>query len=303
MNQFEDMQTFVRIVEAGSITKAAEQLNTVKSAVSRRLSELEKRLGVNLLTRTTRAQTLTASGNNYYQHCLKLIDELKEFESNIKQEHSSLTGRIKLAAPLSFGLAHLGPALRKFNQLHPDIMFDVDFNDRKVDLIEEGFDLAIRISNLNDSTLKARKITSTHLILCASPGYLSKHGTPTKPEDLLKGHVKLNYQNSNETWIFKKENGKKVSIKILTAVSSNNGNYLCDAAIADQGLIYTPDFIVYKAIKLEQLKPLLQKFYLKLEIPAYAIYPQTRHVSQRVRNLIDFLVQYYGDNPYWRITP
>ncbi len=185
--------------------------------------------------------------------------------------------------------------------MHPEILFDVDFNDRKVDLVEEGFDLAIRISNLTDSTLKARKITSTNLVLCASPGYLSKYGIPEQPEDLLKGHVKVSYHNSNENWIFTKDNGKKLSVKLPTVVSANNGNFLCEAAIADQGLIYTPDFLVYKAIKLGQLKTVLSSYYEAQEIPAYAIYPQTKHVTQRVRSLIDYLVQYFGKEPYWRV--
>ena len=190
MNQIEDMQTFVRIVDAGSITKAAEQLNPVKSAVSRRLADLEKRLGVSLLTRTTRTQTLTESGKSYYQQSLRIIDDVAELESGIQVSNCALAGRIKIAAPLSFGLDHLGSALRKFNELHPDILFDVDFNDRKIDIIESGFDLAIRIAHLNDSTLIARKLTSIRPILCASPGYLLKHGTPNTPEDLRTGHVK-----------------------------------------------------------------------------------------------------------------
>ena len=165
MNPFEDMQTFVRIVEAGSITKAALQLNTVKSSVSKRLADLEKRLGMTLLHRTTRVQKLTDSGQSYYQQCLRIIEDVQEVESSIRDQHCALSGRIKVAAPLSFGIEHLGKALQQFNQRHPDIQFDIDFNDRKVDIVEEGFDLAIRIAKLADSTLMARKITQTHLIL------------------------------------------------------------------------------------------------------------------------------------------
>ena len=300
MNQYEEMQTFVRIVDAGSITKAAEQMNTVKSAISRRLTDLEKRLGVSLLTRTTRTQTLTNSGKSYYEQCLRLIDDLAEVESKIRNEHCALRGKIKIAAPLSFGLKHLGSALRKFNELNPDIQFDIDFNDRKIDIVEEGFDLAIRIARLDDSTLIARKITTFSSVLCASPGYLKKYGHPRNPKDLEQGHVKLHYRGQSELWSFR-ENGKEISVKVPKAISTNNGDFLCDAAIGDLGLLYTPDFICYKAIGLGQLEVILKKYTPQNEINAYAVYPQTRHLSQRVRSLVDYLVQYFGDKPYWHL--
>ncbi len=301
MNQIEDMQVFIRIVEAGSITKASDQMDTVKSAVSRRLSELEKRLGVALLTRTTRSQTLTDSGQSYYQQCLRIIDDLSEIESGIRNEHCALAGRVKIAAPLSFGLTHLAPALRKFNDIHPDIYFDVDFNDRKMDLIEDGFDLAVRISNLEDSTLIAKKLTTIRGIICASPGYLKKHGTPQTPQDLNHGHVKLNYSLSSENWRFRIKNGKEIRVNIPPVVTANNGEYLCQEAIADKGIVLSPDFICYKAIKMGQLIPILYDDFIQEKIGTYAIYPQTRHLSHRVRSLVDFLAQYFGEQPYWRI--
>ncbi|MFT5757808.1 MAG: DNA-binding transcriptional LysR family regulator [Alteromonadaceae bacterium] len=301
MNQFEDMQAFVRIVEAGSITKAAEQMNTVKSSVSRRLSELEKRLGVTLIVRTTRNQTLTENGQSYYQQCLRIIDDVAEIESNMSSDHQALKGKIRVSAPLSFGLAHLAPALREFNHLHPDIFFDVDFNDRKVDLVEEGFDLAIRISNLADSTLMARKITQISLVLCASSAYIEKYSLPITPLDLKRGHVKVNYCEAAENWSFKLHSQKELNVKVPTVLTSNNGDFLCQAAIDGLGLIFTPDFIVYKAIKNGQLRPILSEFYDNIDIPAYAVYPQNKHLSQRVRALIDFLVDYYGDQPYWQL--
>jgi len=301
MNQIEDMQTFVRIVEAGSITKAAEQLNTVKSAVSRRLTDLEHRLGVSLLTRTTRSQTLTEHGISYYQQSLRLIDDVTEVESSMRDNNCALAGRIKIAAPLSFGLDHLGTALRKFNEIHPDVIFDVDFNDRKIDLIEDGFDLAIRISKLQDSNLIAKKLTSVKLVLCASPGYLLKNGEPKTPKDLLSGHTKVHYLGSESAWQFRDKSGHQVAIKVPIAISANNGTFLCQAAIDGTGLIYTPDFICYKAIRLGQLQPLLSEYMNELEISAYAVYPQNRYLSQRVRSLVDYLTQYFGEEPYWRI--
>jgi len=302
MNPFEDMSTFIRIVEAGSITKAAEQLDTVKSAVSRRLSELEKRLGVSLLTRSTRTQVLTDSGKSYYQQCLRIIEDLEEVESSVKNENCALAGRIKLAAPLSFGLSHLSPAIRKFNEVHPDIHFEVDFNDRKIDLVEEGFDLAIRIANLEDSSLIAKRITQINLVLAASPAYLNLYGLPKTPQDLLKGHVKLQYRTQPENWKFLDENKKPLSIKVPAVLTSNNGDFLCQAAIDGAGLIYTPDFVCYKAIKLGQLQPILTNYLTDTGVNAYAVYPQTKHLSLRVRHLVNYLAQYFGDTPYWQLN-
>ncbi|GLX77999.1 LysR family transcriptional regulator [Thalassotalea insulae] len=301
MNPYEDMQTFIRIVEAGSITKAAEQMDTVKSAVSRRLTELEKRLGVSLLTRTTRSQTLTESGLSYYQQSVRILEDLAEVESSIRSEHQALSGRIKIAAPLSFGLNHLNQALRTFNDIHPDVYFDIDFNDRKVDLVQEGFDLAIRIANLDDSTLMAKPLFKAQGILCASPSYLKKHGIPKTSEDLRQGHVRMHYTGGRNSWPLLTPSGNKTTVDIPTVVSANNGDFLCQAAIDGKGLLFTPDFICYKAIRQRQLIPLLREYWCDNNINGYAIYPQTRHLSQRVRVLINYLSQYFGDEPYWRI--
>jgi DNA-binding transcriptional LysR family regulator len=301
MNPFEEMQTFVRIVDAGSITKAAEQMDTVKSAVSRRLTELEKRLGVTLLTRTTRSQALTDSGKVYYQQSTRIMDDLAEIEAGIKNEHCSLAGRIKIAAPLSFGLRHLAPALRQFSDLHPQIYFDVDFNDRKIDLIEEGFDIAIRIANLADSSLIARKVTQIKPVICASPSYLKKFGEPATPDELLQNHVRLRYNLVPEAWNFIDQHDKELSVKFRTVLSANNGDYLCDEAIAGRGILNSPDFICYQAIRSGELIPILQSYVKKRTLNAYAVYPQTRHLSLRVRRLVDFLVSYFGETPYWSL--
>jgi DNA-binding transcriptional LysR family regulator len=300
MNRFEEMQNFIRIVDAGSITKAAEQTGTVKSAVSRRLSELEKRLGVSLITRTTRSQSLTELGHSYYQRCLQIIDDVAELESTVKDEQCALRGKIKIAAPLSFGLSHLAPALSQFNIVHPDIHLDIDFNDRKIDIIEEGFDLAFRIAKLDDSNFIARKITSIRVLLVASPDYLKRQGTPKHPKDLVNGHVKLKYKDSPEALEFLVD-GKPISIRIPSVLDSNNGDFLCQAAIAGRGLVMTPDFICYKHVKVGQLIPVLGEFTPEIEIGAYALYPQARHLSRRVRSLVDYLIQYFGDEPYWRL--
>jgi len=293
MNQLEEMQTFIRIVEAGSISKAAEQMNTVKSAISRRLSELEKRLSINLLTRTTRSQTLTDSGEQFYRQCLRIIDDINEVESSLGNENTALSGRIKIAAPLSFGIAQLCPVLKQFNDLYPDILFDIDFNDRRVDLVEEGFDLAIRIAHLTDSSLIARRLTTVKLIHCASPDYLQKHSIPLTPNDLLNGHLKLHYQADQDSWHFKDEFGKQYSIKLAKSLTINNGDFACQAAMSGWGIAYLPDFICSAALQDGTLMPILENYMDNNELGVYAVYPQTRHLSQRVRRLINFLSDHF----------
>jgi len=305
INQLEDMQTFIRIVDAGSITKAADQLDMAKSAISKRLAELEKRLGVTLLTRTTRTQTLTDSGHEYYQACAQIIEQVAEIESTIKQQDCALKGRIRIAGPLSFGLTHLASALRIFSEVNPEIIFDIDFNDRKVDLVEEGFDLAIRIgavTNLASSSLMARKLAVGRAILCASPAYLEEHGTPNNAEDLNHGHHRLIYSLSTADWPLLNNNGKKISLKMPVGISANNGDFLLQEAIDGKGIVMSPDFICYKAIKTGLLLPVLWDRTIQDEMGVYAMYPQTKHLSNRVRSLIDFLVAYFGDEPYWHVA-
>lgn len=302
MNLFEDMQAFVRVVEAGSITKAADQLNTVKSAVSQRLNRLESRLGVQLLNRTTRTQNLTEAGRSYYNNCVRIIEDVNEVEAHLQLEDKSLAGRINLAAPLSFGLNHLSAAIRQFNDIHPDVRFNIDFNDRQVDLVNEGFDLAVRIAHLTDSNLVAKKISHTQLVLCASPSYLQKHGTPQHPNDLKQGHHKLKYVSSPDVWQFTDESGKTTKVKVPNALTCNNGDFMTEAAIDGRGLVMLPDFVCYKAIKLGQLVPFLCQYSKGNRLNAYAVYPQNRHVSVRVKKFINYLAVYFGDVPYWQVN-
>ena len=301
MNKFEDMQAFVRIVEAGSITKAANQLNIVKSAMSKRLSNLESRLGITLLNRTTRSLILTDNGKAYYSECKRIIDDVTEVEATLQNKQTALSGSVKIAVPLSFGLLHLAPAINEFNRLHPEIRFEIDFNDRKISLINEGYDLAIRIGKLDDSNLMARKITSIKTLLVASQSYLDEHGTPQVPSDLLHGHNKLHYRNTSGVFHFIDEQDRKVQINLPSTIISNNGDYLSQCALEGLGIISTPDFISYKEIQSGKLLQLLPKHHQTPVIGVHAIYPQTRHLSRKIRSLIDFLVNYFGDTPKWAI--
>lgn len=299
MSRFDQLNTFNSVVETGSITAAARRLGLAKSAVSRRLVDLEERLGVQLFQRTTRRMHLTPSGQSFYQHSRRILADLEEAEQEVSLEHGQLTGTIRIAAPLSFGLMHLNPALRDFLQAHPQLTLDVDFNDRIVDLIQDGFDLAIRIARLPDSSFRARHLAPIRNVLCVSPQWLARHGPPETPADLA-GHRALVYANlpDSQHWHYQDAGGEAGSIRIKAGTRANNGDFLLQLAAQDQGIILSPLFLAHTWIEQGKLIPVLSDYHWP-GIDAWAIYPQTRHLSRRVRALIDFLATRFADTPYW----
>jgi len=298
MGQLEDMAMFVRIVESGSITKAAEQLKLAKSAVSRRLKELEKRLGVQLITRTTRQSKLTDAGEHYYQRANSILNEVDALNEQTGGAPAHIEGTLRMTAPLSFGLLHLSDAIHEFADANPDLKFELDFSDRHVDLVEEGYELAIRIRELQDSSYQARRLATIGFVLCASPDYLSQMGTPHVPTD-LKSHKFLQYGlEKHKTYQFTDINGQHHRIELEAKIKATNGDFLMAMAVKGHGVIYMPTFIVYQKIANGELVPLLKNYSLPT-INAYAVYPQNRFLSQRCRYLIDFLVERFGDKPYW----
>jgi len=299
MDRFEEMYTFVRVVDAGSLSAAADRMDIAKSAVSRRLTDLESRLDVQLLNRTTRRINLTDSGRQFYQRCTRILADLEESEQQTSDEHTELKGTIRIAAPLSFGIQHLSPLLNDFLKIHPELNLDLNLDDRKVNLMDEGVDLGIRIGELNDSSLVARRLAPCKLVLCASPDYLKAHGEPKHPDDLRK-HMGLTYSNTaeNQLWQFIQANGKTVSVRVPNRLRANNGDVLLQAGINGLGILSITTFIAHKAIKNHQLKLILPDYKIKEE-SVYAIYPTQRHLPARVRTLIDYLVECFGDTPYW----
>ncbi len=301
MDRFENMQSFIRVVETGSISGAADRLGIAKSAVSRRLKELEAHLGVELFHRTTRRMNLTDSGRAFYHQAVRILDDLMEAELATSQAHGELQGSLKIALPLSFGLLHLGPAISAFLQAHPQIEFDLDFNDREVDLIQEGFDLAIRIASLADSSFIARRLAPIQTVMCASPAYLKRRGAPASPTELID-HQCLVYSliRDFETWNLYDSKNTLLAVKLRPYLKSSNGEFLRDAAIDGLGIVLIPSFLVYKEIERGDLIPLLTE-YKQRQLAAYAVYPQTRHLSQRVRAFVDFLIQRFEGTPYWDV--
>lgn len=299
MNRFENMRSFVRVVEAGSISAAADRLGMAKSVVSRRLKELESHLGVELFHRTTRSMNLTDTGRAFYHQSVRILDDLLEAEAAASQAHTTLQGRLKIALPSSFGLLHMTPALNDFLDQHPQIEFDLDFNDRQVDLIQEGFDLAVRIARLPDSSLIARRLAPIKMALCASPGYLRQHGEPQHPDELSQ-HRCLTYSLLKDpyTWSFIDAEKQHHHVPVHSVMQASTGDFLKQAAIRGHGLVYLPTFLAYEAIEMGELLPLMRSFQPET-LDAYAIYPPTRHLSQRVRALVDFLAARFAGTPYW----
>jgi len=299
MDKFEDLQAFVAVVEAGSFTAAADRLNSAKSAVSRRVSALEERLGVQLLRRTTRVLNLTETGQSFYDHSARILADLDEAEAAIQLEHGELSGTLRVALPLSFGVRHMCKPIAAFCKRHPKLHFDLDLNDRRIDLVEEGIDLALRIGHLRDSTLIARKLFEARTVVAASPHYLKTHGTPSTPEELTD-HDCMAYSNlaDPDKWSWKDEKGKEHVIKVNTVLRASSGDFLANAAAHGLGIVIQPTFLAAEAIRLGNLVPILHNYKWPVT-PAYAVYPPTRHLSYRVRAFIDFLVERFADTPQW----
>lgn len=258
MDRFADMQMLVSVVESGSISAAAERLHLTKSAVSRRLAELEARLGVSLIHRTTRRLNLTDSGRAYYARCVAILADVEEAESAVSQAHGALRGTLKVALPLAFGLLHLAPLIQAFMTEHPDMRFELDFNDRQIDLMQEGFDLAIRIATLADSSLIARRLAPIRHVVCASPDYLTRHGTPQSAADLVQ-HACLAYSNVRDPglWSFHGPDGESGQVRVPVRLAASSGEFLMCAAIAGEGLVHLPSFYAHEALRTRQLLPLL----------------------------------------------
>lgn len=299
MHKFEDLQAFVAVVESGSFTAAAERLDLAKSAVSRRIAALEERLGVQLLRRTTRVLNLTETGSSFYEHSARILADLEEAEAAVQQEHGELRGRLRVALPLSFGVRHMCKPIAAFSKLHPKVEFDLNLNDRRIDLIEEGVDVAVRIGHLQDSSYIARRLFDARTVVCASPHYLSVHGEPRTPDD-LRNHRCLVYSNlaDPDRWPYKDKDGNVQKIDVDARMSASSGDYLVNAAAHGMGLVIQPTFIASESIRRGTLLPVLTNYDWPVT-PAYAIYPPTRHLSYRVREFIDFLVERFAGTPQW----
>ncbi len=299
MDKFEDIQAFAAVVEAGSFTAAADRLNIATSAVSRRVAALEERLGVQLLRRTTRVLNLTDTGKSFYERGTRILADLEEAEAAVQQEHGELRGTLKVALPLSFGVRHMCGPIAAFSRKHPRVHFELDLNDRRVDLIEDNIDVALRIGRLSDSSLIARRLFDVNVVVCAAPSYLHTRGGPESPAELAD-HNCLLYSNLPEPdkLAWRDENGQQQEVRISRTLTANSGDFLVNAAAHGLGIVISPTFIAADAIRKGHLVPILTDIDWPVA-PAYAVYPPTRHLSYRVRAFIDFLAEKFAGTPQW----
>ena len=297
MESFNAIPVFVTVLECGSFSAAAKKLGVSKAAVSKRVTQLEKQLGVTLLYRTTRKLSLTEAGERYFESAKRSVKHAKEAEDAVMQLQSAPQGRLRINAPMSFGRLHLAPLIPRFIQQYPDITIDLVMDDRVVDLIDGGFDVAIRAGNLPDSSLVARKLAPMHSILCASPAYLKKHTLPQTPEDLSQ-HNCLCYSYSGNEWTFIL-NGEPSAIQISGNYQVNNSEALREALLQGLGIARVPTFVVGPDITSGKLITLLDEYPLA-SLTLYALFPERQYLPKKVRVFIDFMVMNLGsDKPYW----
>lgn len=294
-----DIAVFVRVVESGSFTAAADRLEMSKSVVSKQVSRLEERLGARLLNRTTRRLSLTEAGQVFYERSRRGLLELEDAELEVSRLQGAPRGRLRLNAPMSFGILHLAPALADFLARYPQLTIEMDLDDRKVGLVEEGFDLAVRISDLPDSSLVVRRIAACRHVVCATPDYLQRHGTPRHPGELGEHNViTYRYQESAKEWHFLGHDGEQVSVSVAGSLEVNNALALREAVLKGLGITRTPTFVVGPDLKAQRLVPLLSD-YRAPELSIYAVFPQRQYMSPKVRAFVDYLAERIAEPPYW----
>lgn len=288
MDKLANMKAFVEVAENQSFAAAARKLNLATSVISKRVKDLEDYLGAQLFIRTTRHVSLTDMGQGYYDYAVGVLSEMAEVEAQIKDNTQRPVGVIKLAAPLSFGMQYLGPALSDYLAKYPDVSIKTYLSDKRIDLIEEGIDLAIRTGPMEDSSLIAKKISDCRRVVCASYEYFETNGIPNVPED-LKDHNCLSYLNlaGGKSWPFVVK-GKKTWQAVKGNFLSDNGDLLHQAALSGCGVAFLPTFIVGQSVKQGQLKVVLEDFE-ETDFSIYAVYQENRHMSAKVRTLIDHL--------------
>ncbi|HEX4857926.1 MAG TPA: LysR family transcriptional regulator [Usitatibacteraceae bacterium] len=293
------MTVFVHVVEQGGFARAAERLDLSASAASRRVAELESHLGARLLNRTTRRLSLTEAGQAFHERAIQLLADLEEAEATAASATARPKGTIKLTCSVAFGVRHLAPAIGAFQAVHPEVLFDVSLSDRFVDLVEEGVDLAVRIGELGNPALVARRIGQMRLVACAAPAYLQRHGTPRRPEDLVRHNcLSYEYAPTKGQWRFFDRKGTERRVRIAGSVHANSGEMLASIAAEGVGIALEPDFIVNPLIAAGRLVPILKSHPVP-ETGIYAVYPSRRHLSAKVRAFVDFLAQRFGRQCDW----
>ncbi|WP_413190485.1 LysR substrate-binding domain-containing protein [Psychrobacter sp. AT9] len=298
MDRIDAMRTFVAVVNEGSFSKAATTTQLSPQLVSKYIAKLEEQLHTRLLNRTTRKVSVTEAGSQYFIHAQQILLSIDEMEAQLGGLQQLPKGILRISAPVSFALKHMAKLVTDFQARYPSVTVDLQLSDRKVDIVEEGFDVALRIGQLESSSLIAKKIAPIRVVLCASPDYLNIHGTPKRLED-LEAHRYLHYSYMNidtKGQIFKYLKAKQ--LKESSVFRSNNGDVLVEAAIEGAGLVLQPTFIASKALNAGKLVIVLPE-YEPTPIGLYAIYAHRKLLPHKIRCFIDFMADYYGTPPYW----
>lgn len=286
MSQLEDMRLFVDVLDAGSFTAAAEKLGLSKQYVSKRVMALEARLGVRLLARSTRHLRVTELGRSYEEAARTILQDVDGLEQRISGTNRVPRGRLRISAPMSFGTMHLSPVLPAFLAAYPEVALELDLNDRTVDLLGEGYDLAVRIGSLADSSLIARSIAPVVMVTCCSPAYLARRGAPTHPHELAEHDCLLYGHGRHVEWQF--GGASTLRVAVTGRMRANNGELVRDAAIQGLGLAYLPTFIVGEAIEAGELVTVLDDWRPPTQA-VHAVYPQHRQASLPLQTFVDFL--------------
>lgn len=299
MEALNDLAVFVRVVERGSFTAAAEDLALSKAVVSKYVSRLEARLGARLLNRTTRRLTLTEAGSVLFERGGRALGELAEAEQDVARLTGAPRGQLRISAPMSFGILHLAPRLPAFLSRHPAIALDVQLDDRMVDLVRERIDVAIRITQLADSSLVARRLAPCRQVVCAAPSYLKREGAPQAPSELTRRNCfTYSLLRNAQDWRFQAPGGRWIAVSARGNLRSNNTLALREAALAGAGIMHCPTFYVGDDLASGRLVPLLQGYRVP-ELSIYAVFPERRQLAPKVRAFVDFAAGVFPDPPPW----
>jgi len=295
---FEQMAVFSKVVAAGSLSAAARELGLSPALISRRLASLEARLGVRLINRTTRSLSLTVEGTRYLDVCTRVLAEIEEAHAELSVGRVEPQGALKVALPASFGHQHVAPLVPRFAERYPKVELILSLSDRAVNVMDEGFDVAVCIAELRDSSLTARKLAPNRRVVCASPAYLAQYGTPRTPEDLRR-HNCLTTNDFASTWDYKGPDGRAGSVRVHGRYACDNWEVLREWALAGMGIALKSTWDVHRQLADGSLRPVLTDYAFLSEVAIYAVYPHRRFLPAKTRVFVDFLAAAFGPEPYW----
>jgi len=299
MDRLRALEVFVEVVKRDGFARAAEALDTSPANVTRYISDLEAHLQTRLLNRSSRKMSMTSSGEALFERARSILDDVAEAEAIVSSAALQPHGVLRINAPLSFGVLHLAPLWARFMQLYPEVRLDVSLIDRVVDIVEEGYDMAVRISRAGSASNVARKLATSHNVLCASPEYIRQRGMPQTPAELLRHDgIGYSYAATADEWQMLDAAGQQHSVKMPCVMHTNNGDTARAAALGGLGIIWQPTFLVGADLRAGRLQRVLPDYQMP-DMDVLAVYPSRRHLSAKVRVMIDFLVQELAGTPPW----